>query len=235
MEKARETTNEEIKKVKKKYIILMTIYFVILVVSMCILFFAIMMILVESKDLPLSYFQKEIKKDISTVIRNGAKLDVVKHIYATREIKERKLAIPFTKKVDDYYPEPTPLSIILNDLKKEYYIEGSKDSTFLKNLLIIIAENEEINPFDKLASNQKFMFENVRQKLDTNYFVVREDLNRIADEMNNKNLLVNEYLAKSNLSYWISIFAIAITIILSIIQIFQNRKKDKTNKEKSVF
>jgi len=44
-----------------------------------------------------------------------------------------------------------------------------------------------------------------------------------------KNLLVNKYLDKSNLSYWISILALALTIILSTIQIYQNRNSKRIN------
>ena len=130
-------------------------------------------------------------------------------------------------KKEDIYPESTTLTTILNDIKKEYYIKNQKDSIYLTRLNTILIEHEEVNPFDKLESNQKFMFENVRQKLDSHYVTVKEDLNRIADEMNNKNLLVDKYLDKSNLSYWLSIIALTLTVILSTIQIYQNSSKDK--------
>lgn len=180
------------------------------------------------KSLPEKFFSKDIKANIQTVIKNGGKLDIVKHIYLNREIKNRGLIIPYFTKIEENYTESTTLTTILNDIKKDYFLKDQKDSLFLISLEKIISEHEEINPFDKLQSNQKFMFENVRQKLDSNYLVVREDLNRISDELNNRNILVAEYLDKSELSYWISIIALALTVIFSLIQIFQNiKKKDK--------
>lgn len=187
----------------------------------------------QEKRIPASYFTKKVKDNIKLVIENGARLDVVKHIYLTREIKEKGIVIPFITKIEEHYPEPTSLSTILNDVKRDYYTSKIQDTVFLTRLQEIIDEHEEVNPFDKLASNQKFMFENVRQKLDTNYVQVREDLNRIADEMNNRNLLVDEYLEKSNLSYWLSIAAIIVTIVLSTIQIYQNRSKGKNSSNNS--
>ena len=52
-----------------------------------------------------------------------------------------------------------------------------------------------------------------------------DDSESIANEMHNKNLLVDEYLADSTTSYWISIFALFLTIALSSYSIFQNRRR----------
>jgi hypothetical protein len=187
------------------------------------------------KEIPKKYFKKEIKKDIETAIKNGSDLNTPKHIFNTKEILSKGIAVPFLTKIENYYPESTSLSTILNDLLKDYYLNSTKDTLYLRHLQAIIAEHEEVNPFDKLASNQRFMFENIRHKLQEDYIIVREDLNRIADEMNNRNLLVEEYLSKSTLSYWLSIAAIGVTIFLSTFQIYLHLKRERKPGEKSFF
>ena len=228
--KDRNKEDEAIKQSKRYWRRVLSL-FTALTFTLILLFSALFVtnIIETQKDVPASYFTKDIKERVALVIKRGAKIDVVKHIYNTREIKTRGIFISYFSKVEDFYPEPTSLSTILNDIKEDYYLRDTIDTVFLTNLQNIIIEHEEVNPFDKLASNQKFMFENIRQKLDTNYIIVREDLNRVADEMNNRNLLVEEYLNKSNFSYWLSIAALALTVILSSIQIYQNRNTKKLN------
>jgi hypothetical protein len=185
----------------------------------------VLITIIEENEIPDSYFSKNIKSDIQKVIENNGDLPTIKHIYKTREIKKKKLPDLFVNKQTDYYPESTSLNEILNDLKVEYYKSENGSSAYLNRLNDIILLNNQINPFDKLQTNQKFAFENIRDKLDSNYVDIQDELNRIADELNSKNLLVDRYLEKSNLSYWISVIALVLTIILSTIQIYQNRNQ----------
>ncbi|MEM9831175.1 MAG: hypothetical protein AAF944_11095 [Bacteroidota bacterium] len=173
-----------------------------------------------SKD----YFSKSIKKDISFSINNNANIDVVKNIYENREIKSPNLIKDIFNKVEEeYYLEGTPLSKILDDLKTDYYLNDSVDTLYLRKLTQIISTHSQTNPFDKLDDNQKNDFENIRAKLEHDYSRVQSDLVRIADELYNRNNLVTTYLDKSTLSYWISIIALFMTILLSFYQIYQNR------------
>jgi hypothetical protein len=213
-------------KIKSKKTRLLRLYssfilsLVILLSSVVVLF-----TIIENNEIPDSYFSKSIKSDIKKVVENDGDLLTIKHIYNTREIKKKKLPDFFTNKQTDYYPESTSLNEILNDLKVEYYTSDKRKDSYLNQLNEIINLHNQINPFDKLETNQKFAFENIRDKLDSNYVDIQEELNRIADEMNSKNLLVDKYLEKSNLSYWISVIALVLTIILSTIQIYQNRNQ----------
>lgn len=121
------------------------------------------------------------------------------------------------------------MSFILNDLLSDYYTNNNfkADSSYLQNLKLIIKENEEINPFDKLEVNQKYNFENIRQKSDSNYIKIQSDVIRIADELDSKNQLVSKYLNQSETSFNLSIIALIVTILLSAYQIYQNFSSSK--------
>lgn len=56
-------------------------------------------------------------------------------------------------------------------------------------------------------------------------------MNRIADDLKNKNQLVTKYLNKSESSYNNSIIALFVSIMIGIIQIFQNCRTSKKIKE----
>lgn len=171
------------------------------------------------------YFDKSIKTELTTVIKNNGDLSVIKNIFKNRKLKKPSLSELFSKKTDeDKYDSEIILSEILNDLKSDYYLKNKIDTIYLKNLNEIIETHSLINPFDKLEVNQKNDFENLKSKLGNDYIKIHSDINRISDELNNKNQLVNKYLDKSNFSFLISIIALIITIFLSLYQIYQNRK-----------
>ena len=79
--------------------------------------------------------------------------------------------------------EETPLSIVLNDILSDYYLKGTNDTIFLNKLKSIILVQLQTNPFDKLEANQKNDFENLRVKLNDNFYLVQNDINRISEEL----------------------------------------------------
>ena len=178
------------------------------------------------------FFEKAvIKSSMQKTIKNGGELSSVKHIYDRREVKDIFVDL-FTDKKNNYYAEDYPLSGILNDLLVDYYENPeASDSLYLCALKDIIAENERQNPFDNLEENQKYNFQNIQEKLDSTYTIISSDVIKIADELNDKNQLVNRYLNKSESSFTISIVALVISIVIGIIQLYQNyqtgRKIDK--------
>jgi hypothetical protein len=216
LNKKKETKNFILKTVER----ISSILLLILLIGALVFVFRFFWL--QEKFPSSSSFPKKIRVEIKNAIENGAKLDVVKHIYNNREIEEPKIVKYLFSGLEDFYSESTSLSTILYDIKVDCYRIAPIDSVFIERLGCIIIEHEEINPFDKLESNQKFMFENIRQKLNENYPPIRDDLNRIADEMNNKNTLAGKYLSKSNMSFWISIGAVGITVILGLLQIYLN-------------
>ena len=168
---------------------------------------------------------------ISAIIRNGGDLDAVKHVYASRIREKRSFIIHHDAEL--YYPYEITLSSVLNDMKCGYLVTDpfEEDSLYYSRLLSVIQENDYHNPFDNLEPNQRYYFENIRAKAGLDYDLLREDVSKIADELQNKNQLVERYLKKSTVSFIISIIALALTIILSVIQIVQNNKTSKLVKE----
>ena len=176
------------------------------------------------------YFNKEtFKKTLTVAIKNNAEIDNIKHIYDARTLETRSLFSKNEEFLSKYYIENTSLSFILNDLLSDYYTNNNfkADSSYLQNLKLIIKENEEINPFDKLEVSQKYNFENIRQKSDSNYIKIQSDVIRIADELDSKNQLVSKYLNQSENSFNLSIIALIVTILLSAYQIYQNFSSSK--------
>ena len=185
----------------------------------------IMTFMNESISLDKKYFNKDIKLKLATVIKNNGDLTVIKNLYKNRDLEKPGFTELFNKNSDiDKYNSETVLSEILNDLKSDYYLKSETDTIYLKRLNEIIETHSLVNPFDKLEINQKNDFENLKFKLGDDFKKIYSDINRISDELNNKNQLVNKYLDKSNFSFLISIIALIITIFLSLYQIYQNRK-----------
>ena len=182
-------------------------------------------ILTESRNDPANtYFEKSIKADILTVIQNDADINVIKNLYQYREIKNYGLFSVFKKKADNIYALNTPLSRILDDIQIDLYKSPELDSCLLQKVNHVIEIHNQLNPFDKLDNSQKHNFENIQLKLNSKFSLIQNDVTKIADELHNKNLLVEKYLDKSTTSYWISIIALVATILLSIYQLYQNRK-----------
>ena len=225
-----------------------------LIIGMCVsLLFGALTVLFVPIDNTFYCDKTELQSTLKKVIIYGGNLEDVKHVYNTRLLKKNRLYNQIVKKRDMtfYYREDVPLSIVLSDLKTNYYIEQDKrraeieeinyvntkkrdslnnfidnekktDSIYLSLLNKIIAENNKKYPFDKLEENQKYSFINIQEKSDSNYAKISSDIMKITDELDNKNKLVKEYLDKSTLSFYISIGALIITILLSIFQIYQN-------------
>ena len=174
------------------------------------------------------YVEKEpFKENISDVVRKGGDLDMVKHIYDTRPMTHDHF--PHLH-ANDYYVGNVSLSAILKDIEVDSYkeLKVGEDSIFCAKLRAIIEENDLLNPFDKLENNQRYYFENLKTKLDTSYKEVTPDVIRIVDELDNKNKLVSRYLDKSEISFYVSIFALIITILLSFYQIYRGFQLSKS-------
>lgn len=171
------------------------------------------------------YVRKQpLKESICSVIKKGGDLNLVKHIYNTRTIE----SIPFPhfkKDISVYYSSDYPLSFVLNDLLRDYLASNPfvPDSLYHHRLLLLIEENDYHFPFDNLEETQRYYFENLRLKSGEEYETIQSDVIKIADEIHNKNQLVEKYLGKSNISFIISIIALVLTLGFSLFQIIQNR------------
>jgi phosphate/sulfate permease len=167
-----------------------------------------------------TYLEKDVlQKDISTIALNGGDLDAIKQSLRSQPTVSGWKAV-FSDK-SKYYGVDVPLSIVLNDIRVNAFREGKKD--LLPVIEPIIIEYEEVNPFDKLQVGQKDYFENIRIKASGAYPNIVSDVNNIADELHEKNMLVEEYLSDSKMSFWISIIAVILSLLIGGYQIFASR------------
>jgi hypothetical protein len=160
-----------------------------------------------------------LQKDIETIISNGGDLGAIKQALQTQSAVS-SLKIIFSNKAD-YYGVDVPLSIVLSDIRVNAFRAGKKE--ILPVIEPIISEYEEINPFDKLQVGQKDYFENIRIKAGDKYSDIVNDVNNLADELHVKNMLVDEYLGDSKMSFWISIIAVVLSLLIGAYQIFTGR------------
>lgn len=170
------------------------------------------------------YVEKQaIDSEITALIKNGAGLRAVRFHYDHRDSVKRDILFSIKHDLSLYYKYEVALSEILERLRTEQFLNGTPDDVFITKLDGIITEYTESNPFDKLEAGQKDLFENIRVKLNGNYSTVSDDVNKLSDELDNKNKLVNEYLSDSQTSLIVSIVSAFIAVILAGIQMWQNR------------
>ncbi|EPM6342136.1 hypothetical protein ACTN1H_002340 [Vibrio parahaemolyticus] len=169
-----------------------------------------------------SYTPKEkIQNQIITAINNEADIRVIKHIYMNRERTSGFKLIPFFSDVSTY-PYNVALSLILEDIRTNAYLENG-DKNILKGVDKVIEDHTKINPFDRLESVQRDYFENIQIKLDNDYNRVSIEVNKLADELYNKNSLVDQYLKDSTTSFWVSVSALLFSILVSAYQLYNGR------------
>lgn len=174
------------------------------------------LLLIEEKK----FVEKTVlQSDIETIILNGGDLESIKQALRTQPTVN-SLKVIFSKK-SDYYNVDIPLSIVLSDIRVNAFRNSKKD--ILPIIEPIINEYEEINPFDKLQVGQKDYFENIRIKTGDIYSNIVNDVNNLADELHEKNILVDEYLGDSKMSFWISILAVILSLLIGGYQIFSAR------------
>ena len=193
----------------------------LLLVASCILlaFFVLYLGHIKRSDSGGLVEKGPIKASMALAIKNGANLDVLKHVYSRRQADNPFLLLPKNK--GKYYPYETAFSLILEDLRADYFSTAQfvRDSVYIWQLDAIIQENSNRNPFDQLEGTQRYYFNNVLVKSAGNYSIIQEDVNYIAKELQEKNLLVSRYLSKSSISFVISIIALVLTFFGSIWQI----------------
>lgn len=170
------------------------------------------------------YNKKELHNTMTVAIHNNADLRAIKQLRKTFQKSKTKITDIFEND-DNRYNIDIPLNEILENIRTELYISDSlaMSSDLMKKLNGLIVLHEQVNPFDKLEDNQKDYFENIRIKLGESYLIASNDLNKISDELYDQNQLVAEYLSASSLSFWVSISALLFAVIISALQLYQNR------------
>lgn len=168
------------------------------------------------------FYQKDlVMQDLKVIVTNGGGLGVIKH--AVSYFPPASEISVLVSSSDRYYSQRTPLAIILNDLRLDAF--KNDDKVIQPILEALISEYEEVNPFEGLPPEQKDRFENIRVKSGESYVKVSGDVNGVAEELRRKNLLVEDYLADSKMSFIISIFAVLLSLAIGSYQIFAARPK----------
>lgn len=206
-------------------------YFIVIFVLLLIIIIGYSLISLFTPNKNLTD-KSQLQNEINTLICNSADLDVVKAAFENRKnisISMFKFWNYYSIDENKYYrTNEITLSKVLNDIHISYYNSVYVfDTVKIKKLENLIKINNERDPFEKLLDNQRYLFENLRSKLSENYFFVKEDINKIADDVDENNKLVNKYLSRSEISFWISIFAVIITVVISAYQIMSSNKYKK--------
>lgn len=173
--------------------------------------------------------REKLQSEISALIDNGASLRAIKFKYDNRKAIKRDIVFALKQDVSLYYKYDVTLSHILEELRTSLYMEGKPKEETLSNIDKIIDEYTASNPYDKLEAGQRDLFENIRVKLGGDYSIVSNDINKLTDELSNKNKLVNEYLSDSQTSLVVSIVSAFIAVLLSCIQMWQTRRNRLRN------
>lgn len=198
--------------------------FIFILIYILIMILPVFIIIVISDGGDLNkYTPKEvIKRDIVLAIGNGADLRSIKNIYENRPISFKSITDYFDQGSKKYYESKVSLSKILEDIRSNQFL-GLTEKVDIEKLDLIIEEHNQINPFDSLEPSQKDSFENIRIKLDIKYKDIEIEIGKIVKELAEKNSLVNKYLAQSTFSYWVSIIALVLSLLIGIYQIFQSK------------
>lgn len=174
----------------------------------------------RGKQRPMEVEKTSIHKNISTAAKNGADLDDVKQIFQNRKHVKHNVVDslvslfrgPGASINDETYIEPIDLSTVLKDIKSDYRIKDGDNLKLIESMAQLIDEHEKTSPFDKLDPSQRIHFEMIKVKLGDNYSIAQDSINRVVDELDSKNMLVNKYFSEATLSYRYSLLALVLSL-----------------------
>ncbi|MDO6611947.1 hypothetical protein Q4601_06885 [Shewanella sp. 1_MG-2023] len=190
--------------------------FTIVPLSFAVATFIFLMIV---SDVRMGYSKEQIDQSIRVMIVNNSDLTTLDFALKNPRIDNPSRTTKFER-----YPDNVNLNDVLMSLKAEHYTQTNPETQFLNKLNAIIIEHNEVDPFSKLLNHQKDLFDNVRFKAKGSYNDIDDDINKIAQELYSKNKLVDEYLDKSNLSFWVSVFGLVIALLTTLVQFIATRK-----------
>ncbi len=169
---------------------------------------------------PTTISKAELKGDIVTAIKNNADLRAIKQIY-----NNRHRAAGWWNFVDPrtHYAFSVPLSAVLEDIRADVFVAHDSDKSLLPVLDKLTAEQSQTNPFDALESDQKDHFERLRERLGERYVGVQDEVGKIADQLYAKNILTQQYLRHSTISFWVSVVGLFLAIVVGSVQLYQGR------------
>jgi len=163
------------------------------------------------------FIKKEpLKADITQMIANASNLDSLKHYFNNAEKLEWGFIYGWSNDKKDYYKSPISLVNVLKDIQSDFYLKTASNTLNIKRVVELIKEHEQRNPFDELSEIQKDQFNNIRIKLDSNYELVEQEVNKLSNDMKQNNKLINQYLSDSKTSLYVSIASLIFALITTI-------------------
>lgn len=175
---------------------------------------------------------------IELSISKGAELEDIVQIFKNRKHVRRPLFSGLfgnkEKSLEGYYKEPISMQKVLRDLKAELFLKDNVNQELVEVIKSKLNEHIKTDPFNKLEPGQKVHFEAVQTKLADKYSDIQININRIVDELDNKNQLVVKYLTDATLSYRISIIALIIGLFALVPQIIRAWKSWRKKSVESV-
>ena len=194
------------------------------------LFIAAVFTVLETKN---KYVGKnDIREPIVNAINKGTELEDIKIIYSK---KSQPINIAFWALFKEhlyYETSSLTLQVVLEDLKVAKLTQqdnlNDDDEKFLRKLEGLLGTYHKVNPFDGLDDQDIRDFKNISQSIGENeYHSIEDEIQSLASSMKTKNDLINQYLNSSNLSLYLSIFAIALTCGIFLYQTFVSRKSSQ--------
>jgi len=181
-------------------------------------------------DSKKEYVKKEtIHNNFMSAIQNGADVRAIKQLYINRKVEEKPFILFSSFDENNYYSSESPLSTVLEDIRASLYLNDNKDISLIPKIDQILINYSQTNPFDHLKNGQKDQFDNIRIKLGDDYIKIQNNINRIVEELSQKNKLVDLYLSDSRASLFVSIFSVIFALVIAAYQIYQSRP-DKVRK-----
>lgn len=175
---------------------------------------------------------------IKLSISNGAELEDIVQIFENRKHVRRPFFNVFFEEkensFDDYYEERISMQKVLRDLKAELFLKKNVNQELAKMVKDKLNEHKRTDPFDKLELGQKIHFEVVQTKLADKYSDIQININRIVDELDNKNKLVAKYLTDATLSLRIAMIALIIGLFALVPQMIRGWKSWRKKSVESV-
>ncbi|ELP1878779.1 MULTISPECIES: hypothetical protein [Vibrio] len=170
--------------------------------------------------------KSEVQSEIITMVGNGADLDSIKHHLTNTFEQEWGLFYRWGNEKSHHYRQDASLLVIFKDLKNAEYLNTSDKKVDIDLISKLINEYQQRNPFDGLEPKQKDLFDNIRLKMgEEHYGIVSSEINKISDELNQKNQLVTQYLSDSKTSLYISIVSLGFGVMFPIVGAVWRRRK----------
>lgn len=196
------SNNKTLNEIMSRFVSVVFIYIIIAVVILSRMIFIVFF------HTPTPYVTKDINIEFKRAINKGCEYEDLKIIF---DNKERVLLYYYD--ADLYYKPTVNLDIILTDMIYDYYKSETYDTVYIKRLNDIRNDALIKFPFDKLTAAQKNIFEKIRDNSNEQYKNIETEVILLANEIYDKNYDIEIYLNKANQSYYISIFALLITLV----------------------